>query len=89
MTDRTTQALAAHRLLTSHLTEARALLGAAASGDPLPPAAVAACSWIEDVIADLAYLARQAEVGIEPVLVHVSRADQVVRQRALTPAGAV
>lgn len=89
MTARTTQALAAYRLLISHLTEARVLLAAAAGPDPLPPAVLLARAWIDDEIDHLARLARQADAAIEPVLAHLSRADQEVRRRALTPVGAV
>ena len=89
MTARTTQALAAYRLIVSHLTEARVLLASAAGADPLPPVALLARARIDAEIEDLARLSRQADAAIEPVLSHLTRADQEVRRRALTPVGAV
>lgn len=89
MADRITRALAAHRELASHLAEARVLLAGAAAGDFLPPAALGARVWIEDEIAALAAATRLAEGAMEPVLGHLARADQVARQRAATPVGAL
>lgn len=89
MTDRTTRAAAAHRLLDSRLLEGRALLRAAVGEDRLPPAALAARGRVEDQLERLAPLTHQADVMMDVVLVHLDLADQAARARGLTPAGAL